>query len=809
MTDKPPFSLDHSQSYWRRQTAVDIPLPELSPESVDDPTFRLLADNLPTLCWIANGDGYIVWYNQRWHDYCGTTPADMEGWGWQKVHDPNILPQVLERWKESISTGHPFEMTFPLRGADGVFRPFLTRIQPIVDVTGRIVRWCGVNTEISEQVTAKEQARAANERVEMALDAGAIVGTWVWDIGRNLLVGDVLFGRTFGIDVDACAKGVPLERALESIHPDDIRRVEATIAAALEGDGKYSCEYRVRRADGQVRWIGANGRVQFDADGNPSRFPGLLMDITGRVVAEGERDRTDALLRTFVNAVPGVVYAKDRQGRLRMANSGTVALIGKPLDAILGKTDAEFLDSIEEARSVMDNDERIMSGGIGEQVEEIVTGPNRIAQIWLSTKEPLRDGAGEVVGLVGTSIDITSRKRIEAELEQLNAKLLGRVDEEVRAREGMMARVHEMQKLETLGQFTGGVAHDFNNLLAPIVGSLDLLSRRHADDQRSQEVVSVALQAAESARAMVQRLLAFARRQNLEAKATDVCALLGGMGDMLTRLLGPQINLSVECSPDIPAIMVDPNQLELAIMNLAVNGRDATPEGGSLSITATVGSEGNPPSAFVCICVKDTGTGMDAETLSRAVEPFYTTKPPGKGTGLGLPSVFGLAQQSGGRFELESCEGVGTAARLYLPVSYEVPENKPLGPATHAFVPRGTGTILLVDDEELVRTTTAAILADGGYDVVQTSSAFKALQLVAEGLCFDALVTDYAMPGMTGVDLADKLREKRPTLPVLIISGYGNAAEKQFSNVSRLDKPFRQADLLKSVNALLTRTQGA
>ena len=722
----------------------------------------------------------------------------------KRVHDPDILPQVLERWKDSIASGRPFEMTFPLRGADGILRPFLTRIQPIEDSTGKIVRWCGVNTEISEQVAAEERAKAANERVEIALDAGAIVGTWVWDIHRNMIVGDSLFARTFGLDIQACATGVPVERALDSIHLDDVARVQSAIAATLEIGGKYSCEYRVRHADGEVRWVGAIGRVDLDREGRPSRFPGILIDITARVAAEGERDRAGELLRTFINAVPGVVYAKDLEGRLKMANSGTVALIGKPLDVILEKTDAQFLGNEAQARAIMDNDRRIMSNGIGELLEEVIARPDGSLQTWLSTKEPLRDSSGYVVGLVGTSIDISARKETELQLEDLNAKLQERVEQEVTAREAMMARIHEMQKLETLGQLTGGVAHDFNNLLAPIVGSLDLLSRLNTSDERSQKILSVAFQAAESARTMVQRLLAFSRRQQLEPKSIDVCALLSGMEDMLTRLLGPQISLSVECSADIPAVMVDPNQLELAIMNLAVNGRDAMPEGGLLSITAVLTSEGDPPAQHVCICVKDTGVGMDPETLSRAVEPFYTTKPAGKGTGLGLPSVYGLAEQSGGRFELTSRVGLGTTAQLYLPVSYNTPENKALEPAADALVPRGSGTILLVDDEELVRTTIASILIDGGYEVVQTSSAFRALQLVAEGLSFDALVTDYAMPGMTGIDLAKKLREGIQTLPVLIISGYGNANLNMSDNVSRLDKPFRQTELLSTVAKLLT-----
>ncbi|UAK25285.1 sensor domain-containing protein [Sphingomonas nostoxanthinifaciens] len=280
------------QTFWRSEVAFAHKLDPLASEIPDDKVFRMLADNIPTLCWIANGDGYIVWYNRRWHEYCGTTPKDMEGWGWKAVHDPELLPSVMSAWTDAIATAQPFEMTFPLLGKDGVFRPFLTRIQPVRDSSGAVARWFGVNTEITAQKSA--------------------------------------------------------EKALSS-----------------------------------------------------------------------ERD----LLRAFLDAIPGVLYAKDQAGRMRAANNGTSDLIGKPQSFFIGKTDAEYLDDKEQAAVIMENDRRIMASGVAEQIEEEVRKPDGEPAIWLSSKTPWRNAAGEVIGVIGSSLDITSRRKTEDRLARINAEL--------------------------------------------------------------------------------------------------------------------------------------------------------------------------------------------------------------------------------------------------------------------------------------------------------------------------------------------------------------------------------------------------
>ena len=401
--------------------------------------------------------------------------------------------------------------------------------------------------------------------------------------------------------------------------------------------------------------------------------------------------------------------------------------------------------------------------------------------------------------------DVLARSR--EELERL-------VLERTREREEALAQLHEAQKLETIGQLTGGVAHDFNNLLTPVMGNLDLLRRRiPAEDVKAHRLVENALQATSRAATLVQRLLAFARRQDLQPKAVDVSGLLAGIEDLVSRSIGPTIAVTVTSPTNLPAARVDPSQLELAVLNLAINARDAMPGGGSLTMEVRHESVRSAPwealkaGDYICVSVADTGVGMDAATLKRAIEPFFSTKGVGKGTGLGLSMVHGLAAQSGGALQLSSELGVGTKAELWLPVADEQAAASEQT-QVEAILAARPSTILLVDDEELVRVGTAEMLMDLGYSVVQAGSGVEALGLLRRGeIEIDLLVSDYLMPGIGGADMVREARKLRPSLPALLITGYTNLVQGPGADLPRLAKPFRQAELASRIAELIDAAQ--
>jgi PAS domain S-box-containing protein len=422
----------------------------------------------------------------------------------------------------------------------------------------------------------------------------------------------------------------------------------------------------------------------------------------------------------------------------------------------------------------------------------------------LGRAQPVRDASGRIVRWYGTCTEIDAQVRAREVLARSREALEVEVAQAIAERETVVAQLHEAQKLETVGQLTGGVAHDFNNLLTPIMGSLDLL-RRSISDERALRLIDAALQASVRAATLVQRLLAFARRQDLQPRSINVAALLDGMRDLISRSIGPTIEVVIESQADLPPARIDPNQFELALLNLAVNARDAMPNGGKLRIAAdsvdVTWPARVPPGRYVRVGVVDNGVGMDASTLARAVEPFFSTKGLGKGTGLGLSMVHGLAAQSGGALDLSSTPGQGTRAEMWLPVA-DTAADVDAEPVRDALQAPRAATILLVDDEELVRLGTADLLSDLGYRVVQAASGSEALRLLRDDR-FDILVTDHLMPGMNGVELAREARALSPGLPVLLITGYSNIAEGPGTELPRLTKPFRQTDLAQRVSDLL------
>ncbi|WP_210530135.1 hybrid sensor histidine kinase/response regulator [Rubellimicrobium arenae] len=886
---------------------------------------RILADRHPA----ALGGSFLeVWHEIR-HDLAPIVDRVFRG---EPVQMDDITLH-MERWGCPEEAHFAFSYT-PVRDEEGAVAGFFCACQ---EITGQVM----AERRIRD---SEAQARADAERVRLALEAGAIVGTWSWDVAADVFRADERFARSFGLDPEACRRGLGIAEVVQGVHPEDLPGLDAAMDAALARGGPYRHQYRVRQQDGTFRWIEANGRVDLGPDGRPLRFPGVLLDVEERRAVEAERDRARRLLEVFAEAVPGVVYAKDLNGRMLVANRGTTELIGKPPQDYLGRTDAEFLEDKAQAQAVMANDRRIMESGQAEQIEEEVQRPDGTPAWWLSTKAPLRDAGGEVVGLIGSSVDITARKEAEialgeseerfrnmadhapvmmwvtdphgfctylnrawydftgqteaealglgwleathpddkaeaervfleanatrstfrieyrlrradgagrwaidaaaprfgpggeflgyigsviditerkeaeAALQEVNAILERRVAEAIAEREQAEEALRQSQKMEAVGQLTGGIAHDFNNMLAAVVGSLDLLGRRiGADDARSRRYVDAAMEGARRAATLTQRLLAFSRQQPLRPETLDANRLVQGMSDLLRGSLGAGVRLETVLAGGLWTANADPNQLENVILNLAVNARDAMPDGGRLTIeTANAHLDshyvaahlGIPSGQYVLIAVSDTGTGMPPEVIARAFDPFFTTKPVGQGTGLGLSQVYGFVRQSGGHVKIYSEVGQGTCVKIYLPrmTSAEAPDNAAEAPVE---LPRGEAeeTVLVVEDEPMVRQFTVDALAELGYRVLEADGAAVALRLLDAHPEVTLLFTDIVMPDTNGRKLADEALRRRPGLKVLFTTGYTRNAVVHNGvldpGVHLLGKPFTLEELAAKMREVL------
>jgi PAS domain S-box-containing protein len=652
------------------------------------------------------------------------------------------------------------------------------------DVTGGIV----VVQDVTDELRVQRDLKQMNAALEQRVAERTAERDRVWRNSRDLLV--VIDRRWILTAVNPAVTGLlgyEMKEAVgrrfsDFVHPDDMKSAARAIRAAANSPvGDF--EARLRAADGAWRWFSwsaAPGEGEAYVSGR---------DITAEkerqaqyAAAEAARREADALYRAYFANTPEALFVIGVQPGgefvVEEVNPAHEAGIGLKIDAIRGKRIQDILPPAV-AEKVVETYRHVLDTGTILQQREVydLTGE---PQHWDTSIVPVRDAAGRITRLIGSSRNVTRQVVAEEALRQ-------------------------SQKMESMGQLTGGVAHDFNNLLSPIIGGLDLLQRRGVGDERAQRTIAGALASAERAKTLVQRLLAFARRQPLQPTAVDARAIVQGMADLVSSTTGPQVKVVVELAEHMPPALADANQLEMALLNLSVNARDAMPDGGTLTISGEEDFVGPghrsklAPGSYVLLSVSDTGTGMDAATMAKAIEPFFSTKGIGKGTGLGLSMVHGLAAQLGGAMHIASHPGLGTKIELWLPAGRDAPEEQSSNISSR---PRTVcGTVLLVDDEDLVRASTADMLEDLGYSVIQAPSAEAALQLLGQGLQPDILITDHLMPGMSGTELAGETGKRLPDMPVLVISGYAEV-EGIAPDLPRLSKPFRQADLAASVAEL-------
>ncbi|MDO6414921.1 PAS domain-containing protein [Sphingomonas sp. BIUV-7] len=695
------------------------------------------------------------------------------------------LPVPMARWGVPEETWWTFSYT-PVFDDDGVVAGVLC----ITNETTATVR------QAEAQREAAGALEEAERRLRRAQEAGHI-GLFTIDIASGALTGTPEFFRLFGIEP---GPGIYAETIETLVVPDDAAIVSHADTRASQ-DIALKVEYRIRRPDtGEVRCIERRAEFEYDPAGAPLRLIGVVQDVTER------RDDRDALAK--LNAMLEATVVERTQALLlheKIIQSDTTAICAFDTEHRLIAFNKAHNDEffrvngfytrlgdvfwslfVPEQRAVMKAQMDRALTGESFTVEEEFGNPAIDAPRWEILYSPLRDESGRIIGAFHHARDISARYRAQAELAEAQEAL------------------RQSQKMEAMGQLTGGVAHDFNNLLTPIVGTLDMLERKKLGSDREQLLIKGAVASAERARMLVQRLLAFARRQPLQSVAVDIPKLIDGMADLIASTTGPQIKVIASSEGNMPFANADPNQLEMALLNLAVNARDAMPDGGTLRITASVetvlaAGRDLKPGRYIRLSVADTGMGMNEETIARAVEPFFSTKGVGKGTGLGLSMVHGLASQLGGALRLISRPGLGTNVELWLPESRDMVQ--PATAATGVTLPASKGTALLVDDEDYVRLSTADMLSELGYEVIEAASAEAALTLVRRGIAPDILITDHLMPGMTGSDLARALRAEQPRLAVLIISGYAESEGVEL-DLPRLTKPFRRDELIASLSAI-------
>ena len=656
--------------------------------------------NTPDLAYVWGLDHRFIYANEvllrlwgrTWNEAIGRNCLELGYPDWHAALHDREIDQV-------IATREPVRGEVPFAGTSGQ-RIYDYILVPVIGESGEVEAVAGTTRDVTE---ARETAAALKlhvERVQLALAAGAIIGTWHWDLPTNRFTVDEGFAQAFGLDLALGRSGLSLEQVVATVHPDDKPGLAAAIGDAIARGGAYAYQYRVRRPDEKYYWIEANGRVDHAPDGTPLSFPGVLINVEERRAVEAERDRAAAALRA-----------------------------------------------------------------LNETLEQRVA--ERTADL-MHAEELLR----------------------------------------------------QSQKMEAVGQLTGGLAHDFNNLLTGIIGSLELLATRMAQG-RVKDVdryINASQAAAKRAAALTHRLLAFSRRQTLDPKPTDVNRLVSGMEDLVRRTVGPEITIEIVEADGLWPTLVDAPQLENALLNLCINARDAMPHAGRITIETenkwldqrAAQERDLPAGQYVALCVTDTGTGMTPDVIARAFDPFFTTKPLGQGTGLGLSMIYGFVRQSGGQVRIYSEIGQGTTMCLYLPRHYGPAEAAEALPDL-ADAPRaGAGeTVLIVDDEATVRMLVTEVLEDLGYAAVEAADGASGLKVLESDLRIDLLVTDVGLPsGMNGRQLADAARLVRPGLRVLFITGYAeNAAVGNGQldpGMQVLTKPFAMEALATRIREMIT-----
>lgn len=752
--------------------------------------FRTLANSIPQLCWMANADGRTFWYSQRWYEYTGTTPEQMEGWGWQSVHDPAILPAVLERWKASIATGKSFDMVFPLRGADGLFRPFLTRVMPVHDRDGQVIRWFGTNTDISEQRRAEEELRQSEERYRMLFST----------LIEGFCVVEVLFDPN----------GRPIDCRLLETNP-----AFETQTGLKNARGRLMCELA---RDYEAHWLEIFGRVA--VTGQPARFVNeakalnrwydvsayrvgrtesrkvaiLFNDVTEGTKAQKALAESESRFRALLESASQGVVAVDESGRIVLVNAQTEQMFGYTRDEMLGQQ----LDLLLPERYRAVHAEHLHHYFARPHTRAMGLGLDLYGRSKRGNEFPLEITLsciehGGLRWAMALMTDTTERKKAED-------------------------RLFQAQKLESIGFLAGGIAHDFNNLLVGVIGNASLAQQMLPPRHEALDLLQTVLATGEQLAHLTRQMLAYSGKGRFILEALNLSDLIPEMAGLVQPSISKKIALQFELQPGLPLIEADRGQMQQIFMNLILNAAEAIgSSAGVISVKTrfqvvdesyirrNLGPVELRPGNYVCLEVRDTGCGMDESTKAKIFDPFFSTKFTGRG--LGLAAVSGIVRGHKGAITVSSAPGQGSCFTVLFPAATD-------GAAIVSPVAirdaslRGTGTILIVDDQEVVRLAAKKALEQYGYQVLVADNGLAAINIFKRHPGEISLVVlDLSMPEMGGEETLPELRKIRPGVRVVITSGYSEADTLRLfagQHVSGfLQKPFTSARLAERVKRAL------
>jgi PAS domain S-box-containing protein len=793
--------------------------PETWPQSLRTAVRILLNTNHPMFIWW--GPGLIQFYNDGYRQTMGPErhPSALGQGGrecWAEIWDI-VGPQIEQVMSGAGATWHENQLVPVTRHGKFEQVYWTYGFSPIDedDGVGGVLVVC---RDVTKDHLAAVKLREREAELARVQQLGRIGGLEVdlrtgFDNRRSpeyLLI--------HGLPPDAVNESH--EDWVRRIHPEDRQATERKFRAAVEGEVRdYVAQYRIiRPSDGEVRWISVKSTIERDANGKAIRLIGAHTDVTEQVAADLTRRQSEERFRKLAdqlaelnatlaqrveektrerdriwNVSQDLLVVADRSGIWRTVNPAWTKTLGWSEAELLNRT-SEWLEHPDDGGLTRSEVKKPIQGNLTVKFESRFRHKDGSYR-WLSwTGVPDRDH------IYAVARDVTAEK---AAAERLRA-----------AEEALL----QSQKMEAVGQLTGGIAHDFNNLLTGIVGSLDLLQTR-LNQGRTDNVaryINAAMTSANRAAALTHRLLAFARRQPLIPESVDANQLVVSLEDLLRRTIGETIDFEIAASDDLWCTLCDPNQLESALLNLAINARDAMPDGGKLTISTANASLGSvtadtpalSPGDYICITVSDTGVGMSAEVAARAFDPFFTTKPIGQGTGLGLSMIYGFARQSNGHVTIDSKLGRGTSVRLYLPRhdgAAAAPDASAAAATRHASAGE---TVLVVEDEPVVRGVILEMLAEQGYRTLEAIDGPSGLRILRTKVRVDLLVTDVGLPGMNGRQLADQARETRPSLKILFITGYAEsvAISDGFleSGMEMITKPFELDNLTRRIRAMIS-----